>query len=221
MTAPMNSMSMTEKKPGMNPSGVACSVSSQSRMCWMRAACRRMYSTSSARAPLDATPAGPHPFPPRGSYTFTQHHPFVAELAAFDNDKRSVYLLQQRFRRNPYLELFDGPDPNNTTPARSQDSSALQSLYFFNNEWVHKQADAIAVRVAMAETLTPRRIQRAYQLLFQRPAAPAEVLDASKFLTAYTASLKDASVPEDQKPRLALAGLMRTLVSTNEFFFID
>ena len=35
-------------------------------------------------------------------------------------NNRSVYLLQQRFRPNPYLDLFDGADSNNATPARRQ-----------------------------------------------------------------------------------------------------
>lgn len=70
-----------------------------------------------AAGQLDLAPAGPHPFPPRAGYLFTQHVPFVADLQTYSNNKRSVYMLQQRFRPNPYLDLFDGADANNTTPA--------------------------------------------------------------------------------------------------------
>jgi len=173
-----------------------------------------------ASGQLDTTPAGPHPFPPRASYLFTQHRPFVADLATYDHTKRSVYLLQQRFRRHPFLELFDGPDPNNTTPSRPDNTTALQSLYFMNNEFVHKQSDALAVRVGLAEPSTAGRVRLAYRLLFARDPRPAEQVEAARFL-AGAAALTGPDIPEDQRQRAALASLMRALIASNEFFYID
>ncbi len=169
-----------------------------------------------ASGQLDLTPGGRHPFPPRGTYKFTQHRPFVADLQTYATNKRSVYMIQQRFRRHPFLELFDGPDPNNSTPARGGDPTAPQSLYFMNNDFVHHQADALAVRVALAQETMPARVQYAYQLLFARPASPVEVQEASKFLAA----AKPASGSEEPN-RAALASLMRVLAASNEFFHVD
>lgn len=162
-----------------------------------------------------------HPFAARGSYVFTQHNPFVGDLAKFDHQHRSVYLLQQRFRRHPYLELFDGPDPNNTTPSRSDNVSALQSLYFFNNEFVHQQADALAARVALASDTIPGRIQEAYQLLFSRMPSASEVADATRFVARVESSLQDSSHPLEQRRRAAWSSLMRGLLASNEFFYLD
>lgn len=174
-----------------------------------------------ASGDLDLTMPGAHPFPPRASYTFTQHKPFVADLETYDHNKRSVYLIQQRFRRHPFLELFDGPDPNNSTPSRADNTTALQSLYFMNNSFVHKQADALAVRAGMAEATVAGRIQLAYRLLFQRPATPVEAAEAAAYVAKARAALADSGMPDDQKTRASLASLMRVLLASNELFYVD
>ena len=166
-----------------------------------------------ASGQLDPAMPAAHPFPPRGSYVYTQHHPFVADLDKFDHRHRSVYLLQQRFRRNPYLELFDGPDPNNTTPSRSDNISALQSLYFMNNDFVARQAEALAARVALESDTLPARVDQAYRLLFTRPAAAPEISDATQLVARVEANTKDR--------KLAWTSLMRALLSSNEFFYVD
>src|SRR6185437_7435294 len=64
---------------------------------------------------LDTTPGGAHPFPPESTWSFTQHAPFAAE---YETRERSVYVMQKRNRRSPFLALFDGPDPNESTARR-------------------------------------------------------------------------------------------------------
>ncbi|MEZ5353451.1 MAG: PSD1 and planctomycete cytochrome C domain-containing protein [Bryobacteraceae bacterium] len=169
---------------------------------------------------LDPTPGGAHPFPPRGSYRFTQHRPFVADLDTYDTNRRSVYLIQQRFRRHPYLELFDGGDPNNTTPYRSGNTTALQSLYFFNNEFIHAQADRIAVRAGMAHAGAPDRVRYLYALLYGRAPSAAELAESTAYLTKAGHAVESA-VPIENRNRAALASLTRVLLASNEFFYID
>jgi hypothetical protein len=86
-----------------------------------------------------------------------------------------------------------------------------------NNEFVDKQADALAVRVGMSESTAVARVRKAYELVFQREPSAVELLDASKFLASYDASLPAA----DQRARAALRGLMRALFASNEFFYLD
>ncbi len=169
-----------------------------------------------ASGQLDPVPGGPHPFPPRGTYRFTQHRPFVADLATYDTKKRSVYLVQQRFRRHPFLELFDGPDPNNSTPSRGGDPTAPQSLYFMNDDFVHQQAAALAVRVGMAEETAPARVTAAYRLLFGREPAASEMQDATRFLASARSAAKGG-----EANREALSSLMLVLLASNEFFHVD
>jgi hypothetical protein len=174
-----------------------------------------------ATGELDPTPGGAHPFPPRSSYVFTQHHPFVADFEKFETKKRSVYLLQQRFRPNPYLDLFDGADANNATAARVSNTTALQALYMMNNPFVEAQASALAARVSVAEESATGRIRLAYRLLYGRTPTPAETEMASEFLKRYKTEAGAAELAAHDRSGAAWSGLMRVLLSSNEFFYVD
>ncbi|HYO80373.1 MAG TPA: PSD1 and planctomycete cytochrome C domain-containing protein [Bryobacteraceae bacterium] len=173
-----------------------------------------------ATGELDTTPAGPHAFGPRATYTLTQHNPFVADFQKLANKKRSVYQLQQRFRPNPYLELFDGADANNSTPVRVANNSALQALYMMNNSFVEEQAGALAARVAVSEETSANRIRLAFRLLYGRTPSAAEHRMALDFL-ARDKPLLTSDMPVDARTRAAWTGLMRVLLSSNEFFYVD
>jgi hypothetical protein len=161
---------------------------------------------------LDPTPGGAHPFPPRGSYVFTQHMPFVADVEKYGTNKRSVYMLQQRFRPNPYLDLFDGPDANNATPVRAANTTATQALYMMNDAFVEEQAAALAARVSVVEESGAARVRMAYRLLYGRVPSPAESQMAVAFVAKYKAEAGPAS---------AWTGLVRVLLASNEFVYVD
>jgi hypothetical protein len=170
---------------------------------------------------LDPVPGGAHPFPPRASYVFTQHHPFVADIDKFGHNKRSVYLLQQRFRPNPYLDLFDGADANSSTAVRASNTTALQALYMMNNSFVEEQAGALASRVAMAEETPVARVRLAYGLLYGRTPTTAETALALKYLQNVRTELRGIQMAPDEHARSAWTGLMRVLLSSNEFIYVD
>jgi hypothetical protein len=170
---------------------------------------------------LDPAPAGEQPFPPEMSWRYTQHTPFLGADAAYATQKRSVYLMQQRIRRQPFLELFDGADPNAETGVRPLTTTALQALYVMNDPFFHEQADALALRVGMSLGSDQERLSYAYKLLFGRAATAEEIRDARQFLTAARQSLADAAVPEAQRSRDAWASLMRVLLAGNEFLTLD
>jgi hypothetical protein len=167
---------------------------------------------------LDTTPGGPHPFPPMHQWTYSQHKQF---FAVYDHNKRSVYLMQQRLKRHPLLELFDSADPNASTAVRSSSVTALQALALMNNEFFHTQADHFGVRVGMAENVTAARIRFAYQLALGRPATPAEVAEGISYIAKARVALKDSGIPADRMARAALASYGRVLLSSDEFFFVD
>jgi hypothetical protein len=170
---------------------------------------------------LDPVPGGAHPFPPRGTYVFTQHNPFVGDVDKFGNNKRSVYLLQQRFRPNPYLDLFDGADANNATAARVNNTTALQALYMMNDAFVEAQASALASRVSVAEETPAGRLRLAYRLLYGRTPSPAEIQLGVDYLQQAKREVSGLSTAADEKSRSAWTGLMRVLLSSNEFFYVD
>jgi hypothetical protein len=167
---------------------------------------------------LDTAMAGPHPFPPELDWGFTQHKPF---LANYETNKRSVYLMQQRIRKNPYLELFDGADTGAVTGHRPVSATALQALYTMNDPFFHDQADSLAVRVGMAYSTDADRLRYAYKLVFGRTPLPEEIRTAAGFLAETRKALRDVAVADDQQNRQAWANLMQVLFSSNEFLTIE
>jgi len=170
---------------------------------------------------LDLSMGGAHPFPARPVTGYTQHRPFVAQPAAFQTDRRSVYMMMQRIRGIPLYDVFDGPDPNAMSDLRQSSTTALQALYLLNNEFVHQQADRLAVRVGMAHDTTSARLTLAYNLLYSRPPTKAEIVAADEFLSKYRTTLAGTSVPAEEHNRKALSALMRALLGANEFLYVD
>jgi len=161
---------------------------------------------------LDTNMGGPQPFPPETTFKYTQHQQF---FAVYDNHQRSVYLMQQRQRKQAWLDTFDGADPNASTAKRSPGETSLQALAMLNSAFVDEQADLLGVRVGMAFSTDQERIAYAYRLVFGRAPSNDESRDCVKFLATARAELKDAP------PLVALAGLMHVLLASDEFLFVD
>jgi hypothetical protein len=155
------------------------------------------------------------------TWKYTQHQPFIGAEKDFASNKRSVYLMQQRIKRQPFLELFDGADPNAVTGQRPRTVTALQALYTMNDAFFHEQADALAVRVGMAYDTDQERLNYAFRLLYGRVPTVDEIKDARQFLTAARGSLKETAVADDRRNREAWAAFMRVLLSANEFVTLD
>ncbi len=167
---------------------------------------------------LDLTRGEGHPFPPESDWKYSQHKPFVAD---YESNRRSVYLMQQRIRQQPFLALFDGADANATTPERPLSASPLQALFLMNDPFVYAQADNFAVRLALAFSKTADRINYAYQLAFGRPATRAEIREAQAYLKQCGVELTQAGTPVEERSRAALASFARVIFSSNEFFFVE
>jgi hypothetical protein len=167
---------------------------------------------------LDTSMGGPHPFPPETSFKYTQHKQF---FAVYDNRQRSVYLMQQRQRKQAWLDTFDGADPNASTAKRSPGETSLQALAMLNSSFVDEQADVLAVRVGMAVSTDAERIGYAYRLAFGRAPSADEVRDCTKYLADARAEMKNSGLAGDRQPRAALASLMHVLLASDEFLFVD
>jgi hypothetical protein len=164
---------------------------------------------------LDRSVAGPHPFPPESTWNFTQHVPFST---FYETDRRSVYLVTLRNRRHPFLGLFDGADPNATTPERQETTVPTQALYFLNDPFFHAQAERLAAR-ALSSADDATRLDELFRLALQRRPTARDREIAAKFLTAYTASLADSRAGE--RTKAAWAALARIVLAGNEFLYVD
>jgi hypothetical protein len=158
---------------------------------------------------LDRTPGAAHPFPDPKTWGFTQHNPFKA---IYDTNKRSVYVMQQRFARHPFFGLFDGADTNTGTDRRLVSTTPLQALYLMNDPFVHAQAKAFAARIQKESNDDAARIERAHVLLYGRAATDDEVKAATEYLAKVT-KLKPSAV--------AWESLARALLLSNEFVYVE
>jgi mono/diheme cytochrome c family protein len=64
-----------------------------------------------------------------------------------DNRRRTLYGEVSRFQVNEYLQTFDFPNASLTAERRFSTNVPLQSLYFMNSDFVHRQAEAFVRRL--------------------------------------------------------------------------
>jgi len=98
------------------------------------------------------------------------------------NTRRTIYGYVGRTILDPMLSLFDFPNPNNTSEQRSVTLGPMQRLYFMNNEFVARQADAFAERIKRVGQNDEERIQMAYRLAFGRSPSRDETRMSKDFL---------------------------------------
>ncbi|QDV21163.1 Planctomycete cytochrome C [Gimesia panareensis] len=167
---------------------------------------------------LDATPGDAHPFPPVTNWNYTQHNPFYA---VYPTNRRSVYLMQQRLKRHPFLALFDGADTNASTARRELTTVPTQALYLMNSEFVHQQSEVLARRLMKEAPDAESRVELAWQITMGRPPAADQLAENREFLKQYAAALGESGVPPESREVMAWSALSRTLLTRNEFLFVD
>lgn len=121
-------------------------------------------------------------------------------------DVRSVYLIQKRTVKIPYLETFDLPDNSVSCGRRLESIAAPQALTLLNGELMDRASSAMEFRVrALCGMPDQQRwIQCVFELALQRPPTDGQ-------RNACEAFLKDHSLRE----------LCRAVMNLNEFCFVD
>ena len=152
------------------------------------------------------------PFPNERTYFYRQHEPFNAN---WPNARRAVYGLQQRTRKNPYLDLFDGPDGNLPFSERKSTTTSLQALYLMNSEFMAGQSAAIAKKLNGSDDA---KTVEAYQLLFGRAAKPTEIERSKDFLAKLRQQYNCADDACEQK---AWNSFVHSMLASNAFLFVD
>ena len=168
---------------------------------------------------LDRVPGVGHPFPEPPSWGFSQHAPFQA---VYDHSKRSVYLMTQRLKRHPFLALFDGPDPNATTPARPATIVPTQSLFFLNDPFLHAAAERWADRIGHSGASRATSVEQVWHDALARMPAAEDRDEAVAFLDDYVREARrESAIPPERLERAALAAYIRIILSSNEFLHVD
>jgi cytochrome c553 len=132
------------------------------------------------------------------------------DLDNANNRRRTLYGMVSRHELNSLLRLFDFPDPNITSDARTVTTVPLQQLFVLNSEFMARNAKALTSRLSKTPLSDAERIQEAFRALYNRPATDRELDLGLAFLTAGETT-----------------GLSRweqyaqVLLAANEFLYVD
>jgi len=105
------------------------------------------------------------------------------ELTDAENHRRTVYARVSRLKLDDYLMQFDYPDANVHSEGRVTTTTPMQKLFLMNSPFMIESSASLAGRLAREMPQGgPNRVRLAYQLLYARPPAEAEVEAAMEFL---------------------------------------
>jgi cytochrome c553 len=107
--------------------------------------------------------------------------------------RRGMYGAVSRVFPNEFQTLFDYPLPTLSAERRYTTNVALQRLFFLNNEFVHKQAAALAERVKSAGS-EEAQVKKAFEIVYQRDPS-ADELTVSVALLHDTTAVPPVSDP--------------------------
>ena len=166
---------------------------------------------------LNRTIPAAHPFPPVDTWAFTIHNPFHG---VYESAHRSIYMMIQRNRRDPYLSLFDAADPNQSVAARLPTTTPSQALFLMNSPFVHKQAAQFAKKIIAIPGDARTKIEWAFLTAHGRVPEKHLVENGVKFLSAYqTRAAEPAPGGVSQLP--AFSAFARVLLTSNAFLYLD
>ena len=149
-----------------------------------------------------------------------------AELTP-DMTRRGLYGHISRVFPNNFQSTFDLPVATLSAERRYTTNVPPQRLFFLNNEFVHKNADALEERVKSAGD-EKAQVKQAFILAYQRPPTADELSLAVDLMhthpdpapaAAAMASKPDSSA-KDKPPVSDLNSLCWALISSNEFLYV-
>jgi hypothetical protein len=138
------------------------------------------------------------------------------ELSAGNNVRRTVYAKISRHDLNYLLRLFDFPDANITSERRTETTVPQQQLFFLNSPFVLGIAKALAARVQAEVADEPGRVQRAFLLVYGRPATAEE----SRVVLDYLGR-KDTPAEQAENRLSRWERFAQVLLGSNEFMYVD
>jgi hypothetical protein len=142
-------------------------------------------------------------------FFFKDDHSPVYDYTRYDvedpgNYRRSVYRFMVRSVPDPFMEALDCADPSLLTPKRNVTLTALQALATLNNQFVVRQCEHFAERLAKEASDLPTQIKLAYQLALQRSPTKEE----SEKLIQYAR-------------KHGMANVCRLIFNSSEFLFVE
>jgi hypothetical protein len=139
-------------------------------------------------------------------------------------NRRTIYSYIDRQDMPGIFRTFDHPSPEATSPARFETVVPQQALFLMNSPFTIEQAKYLAARTeTLAGPDLEERIQKTYQLVFQREVSRDELMDGLNFLKEFDANVPVA-VNEGEEVLEPLNGWQlycQALLLSNELMFLD
>ncbi len=83
-------------------------------------------------------------------------------------NRRTIYTYRVRGQADPFLELFNMPNPNESCEMRGSSSVSPQAFTLMNSDMITDRSIAFALRLRREESTLPKQIDRAFRLAFGR-----------------------------------------------------
>jgi mono/diheme cytochrome c family protein len=163
---------------------------------------------------LDLTAGGPA-LPAAANFEAAGEKAHVRRMLeeAYARNRRSVYLPVIRSGLYELFRVFDFADPSVPTGRREASTVASQALFMMNSDLVRRAAGALGARARReGGPDAAEGVRRAYRLAYGRLPSADELRAALEFLDRYAARAGREA---------AWVGFCRSLLSSNEFLFID
>jgi hypothetical protein len=104
---------------------------------------------------------------------------------------------------------------------RDTSTVPLQALFLLNNELVHKESAGFAQRLIERKPDPAERLRLAYLCAFAREPLAAEQSSSLAFLQRYEQALAAEGCAAEKRELECWSALVRTMMRSNEFFFVD
>lgn len=167
---------------------------------------------------LNLKPGGRPVVPPltaeeKATLTQRPDDAWVLTADTTEHTRRSIYMIQKRTFRMPMQEMFDAPESMLTCPRRESSTTAPQSLSLLNGALTVERARSMAAKLVTSHSTDRELAAAAWQSILARPASPDEQSRAVRFLESQRTNLGGREA--------AAAELIRGLLNTNEFLYVD
>ena len=103
-----------------------------------------------------------------------------------ERNRRSIYAYRVRGQADPFLEVFNLPNPNESCDLRDSASVSPQAFTMMNSDLTTDRSIAFAVRLQREAKTPAEQIERAFHLALGRAPTDTE----SKRMTAYLADMQ-------------------------------
>jgi hypothetical protein len=144
-----------------------------------------------------------------------------AAQAAYRSHRRSVYLPVIRSGLYDMFEIFDFADPGVVTGTRPLSTVAPQALFMMNSEMIGSVSELTAAALLANAANDSERVRDAYLRAYSRAPSVRETDRALGFLQQYERTLLDGGASIEIARSKTWQALVRSLLSANEFIYLE